>query len=290
MGSDNLVKLELDDYVLEGYSVAGEETVVAVPNLNVCFDIGKAPDSLLNVDHVLISHSHMDHVANLAYYFSQRDFREMAPGTVLLPQRLAGLLEELLDFWGRFDGSRPPATIIPMIEGQQFEIRRNLFARAFKTNHTWDSLGYTIIDQRKKLKSEYLDLPGPEIARLRRGGTEVTNTTEVPLVTYLGDTMGGDFEKLDFVCNSKILITECTFFDPEHRERARAGRHYHFDDLAHWLEKINCEHIVLTHLSRRTRIGLAKKKLRRVLPEEIARKIHFLMDRYYRRPEVDSDR
>ena len=52
MGSDNLVKLELDDYVLEGYSVAGEETVVAVPNLNVCFDIGKAPDSLLNVDHV----------------------------------------------------------------------------------------------------------------------------------------------------------------------------------------------------------------------------------------------
>ncbi len=285
MGSDKLAKLDLGDYELVGYSVAGEETVVAVPNLNVCFDIGKAPDSLLNIDNVLITHSHMDHIANLAYYCSQRSFREMAPGRIFMPRRLAPFLDELLDFWGRFDGSRPPAEIIPISEGQEYEMRRNLFARAFKTSHTRDSLGYTIIEHRKKLKKEFFDLPGQEIARLRREGTEVTNTTQVPLVTYLGDTMSGDFEKLDFVCNSKILITECTFFDADHQDRATAGRHYYFNDLARWLETVNCEHIILTHLSRRTHIGQAKKRVRKLLPPEIAQKVHFLMDLHYRNPE-----
>ena len=267
---------------LHGYSVAGEETVVAVPNLDVCFDIGKAPDSLLSVNHVFLSHSHMDHAAGIAYYCSQRDFREMAPGTVLLPQRLAPLLEELLDFWGRFDGSRPPANIIPLTADEKYEIHRNLFACTFKTNHTHDSLGYTIVDERKKLKSEYLELPGREIARLRQEGVDVTYTLEFPLVTYLGDTMGGDFEKLDMVRNSKILIAECTFFDDDHHERARAGRHYHFDDLANWIEQVNCEHIILTHLSRRTHIGMAKKMVKRRLPPEVVEKIHFLMDLRYR--------
>ncbi|KPK75167.1 MAG: hypothetical protein AMJ79_12400, partial [Phycisphaerae bacterium SM23_30] len=149
---------EIDALEIIGYSVAGEETVVAVPALDVCFDIGKAPDSLLSINHVLLSHGHMDHAAGIAYYCSQRDFREMAPGTILLPRQLAGLLEQLLDCWGRFDGTRPPARIIPMAPGREFEIRRNLFAFAFATNHCDNCLGYSIIERRQKLKAQYLDL------------------------------------------------------------------------------------------------------------------------------------
>ena len=274
-----LTRHELGAFEVTGYSVAGEETVVAVPALDVCFDIGKAPDPMLSVNHVLLSHGHMDHAAGIAYYCSQRDFREMAPGTILLPTRLAGVLEQLLDCWGRFDGTRPPARIVPMEPGREYEIRRNLFAFAFATNHCENCLGYSIIERRQKLKEKYLDLPGPEIARLRKKGEPVTYTLNLPLVSYLGDTTSGPFEKLACVRQSKILIVECTFFDDEHHERARAGRHYHFNELAQVLQQMENEHIILTHLSRRTDISMARKMVNQILPPELAERVRFLMER-----------
>ena len=279
MSSHKLIKLTRGDYELLGYSIAGEETVVAIPALDVCFDIGKAPDQLLAVNNVLISHSHMDHVAGIAYYCSQRDFREMAPGRVILHESRAHLVDELLDFWGRFDGRRPPVDLVAMRAGQEFELRRNLFVYAFETNHTRNSLGYTVVDRRQKLKPEYLDLSGPEIVKLKKKGVEITTTQNVPLVTYLGDTAEGEFQSLPCVRQSKILITECTFFEKEHLDRARAGRHFHIDQLAPWLNELENEHIVLTHLSRRTHIGEAKKILREKLRPEVAEKVCILMDR-----------
>jgi len=279
MGSHRyLARLVLDSLEIIGYSVAGEETVVAVPSLDVCFDIGKAPDELLSINHVLLTHGHMDHAAGIAYYCSQRDFREMAAGTVLLPRRLQPALEQLLICWGRLDGTHPPAHIIPIEAGQEYEIRRNLFVFAFATNHCSDSLGYTIIERRQKLKAEYLDLPGPEIAQLRKNGAQVTYTLNLPLVTYLGDTMGGDFEQLNCVRQSKILIAECTFFDQEHRQRAQAGRHYHFEELAQVLKQMENEQIILTHLSRRTDINVARKMVQKTLAPQLAQRVRFLME------------
>ena len=284
MASHRLAKHTFDDLEVLGYSVGGEETVVIVPSLDVCFDIGKAPDQALSINNVFLSHGHMDHAAGIAYYCSQRDFREMAPGTVYLPASLAPAVQQLLDCWGRLDGSRPPANVIPVQPGQEFEIRRNLFACAFRTNHGSPSLGYSIVERRKKLKAQYLDLPGPEIAKLRKAGTEITYTIEIPLVTYLGDTMAGEFQQLPCVRHSRILITECTFFDPDHRARARAGRHYHFEDLARVLPAMENQYILLTHLSRRTELVLARQAIDQLLPPEIAQRVHFLMAPARRRP------
>jgi ribonuclease Z len=207
----------------------------------------------------------------------------MAAGTVLVPSRLGPILEELFMCWGRLDGTRPPANIVRLEHGQEYEIRRNLFAFAFTTNHCNDCLGYTIIERRQKLKQEYLGLPGPEIAQLRKNGEQVTYTLNMPLVSYLGDTMGGEFEKLECVRQSRILIAECTFFDKEHRTRAQAGKHYHFDELAKVLEGMENEHIFLTHLSRRTDINHARKRVNELLDADLAGRIHFLMERPLRR-------
>ncbi len=53
-------------YHVVGYSVAGEETVLQVPELNVCFDIGRCPHFALTSDVICISHGHMDHLAGIA--------------------------------------------------------------------------------------------------------------------------------------------------------------------------------------------------------------------------------
>jgi len=86
MPSHNLARIQIDDLDLLGYSIAGEETVVAMPQLDVCFDIGKAPDQVIAIGTVLLTHGHMDHSAGFAYYLSNRNFSGMSPGTIVAPR------------------------------------------------------------------------------------------------------------------------------------------------------------------------------------------------------------
>src|SRR3954464_2984582 len=104
-----------------GYSVAGEETVVQIPELNVCFDIGRCPYFALTSDIVCITHGHMDHIAGLAYYLSQRYFQGMKVGTVLLPRELERPVENLLRCWRDVERQATPYELVPMSAGQTYD-------------------------------------------------------------------------------------------------------------------------------------------------------------------------
>jgi ribonuclease Z len=54
---------------------------------------------------------------------------------------------------------------------------------------------------------------------------------------------------------ARILLLECTFLRPDHRERATRYGHVHLDDLVDRRDRIANEHVVLYHLSRRHRAG-----------------------------------
>src|SRR5947207_5910511 len=112
-------------FSLIGYSVAGEETVVQVPELNVCFDIGRAPYFALTSDFICISHSHMDHLAGLGYYLSQRSFQGMKPGTVLVPRELERPVDALLRCWRDVERQGTPYKLVPLMAGQLHEVRRD---------------------------------------------------------------------------------------------------------------------------------------------------------------------
>ena len=274
-----LSEIKLDRFTLAGYSVAGEESVIVAPELDCCFDIGKCPREALNVNHVLLSHGHTDHFAGLPYYFAQRDFQGIAGGTALVPARLVAPLEELMAVWGRIDGCLPPHKLVAMSPGEEYEIRRDLTVRAFKTQHRPDSLGYALIDVRNKLKGEFADLTGPQIVELKGNGVEITDRVEVPLVAYLGDTGPANYSDLPFVAEANVLLIECTFFDAEHTDRARLGRHLHVADLPGVLEGMRNEHIVIIHVTRRTNMSDARKILRNTLDADTLRRVTFLMDR-----------
>ena len=77
---------------------------------------------------------------------------------------------------------------------------------------------------------------------------------------------------------SRIVLTECTFFSPEHRERAKIGKHIHVDDLAELLETWNAEHVVVSHVSRRTSLGFARDKINAIDEGRHSDRVHFLMD------------
>jgi ribonuclease Z len=278
MPSHNLAKIEIDNLEIIGYSVAGEETVVAIPQLDVCFDIGKAPDQIIPINHILLTHGHMDHAAGIAYYLSHRNFCGQSPGTILAPVNLINPIKKVIDAWSNLDGNRIPANLVGVKPGDEYQIKPNLFTRVFPTKHSKGSVGYSVIERRKKLKSEYAGLTSPRIVELKKQGVQIDNPLEIPIVTYLGDTKYADFSQLQYIANSKILIAECTFYEVEHTERAEAGKHMHLDEFATLLEKLQNDHIIITHTTQRTPMREIRRTLKEALPPEKYEKVILLMD------------
>ncbi len=271
----------METFTLLGYSVGGEESVVVAPELDVCFDIGRCPQAALTANNILLTHGHTDHSVGLLYYFAQRDFQGIEGGKAIVPEKLAGPLEDLIQAWGRVDGQTPPYHLIPVKDGDDYEIRRGLIARCFATRHVPGSLGFSVIDVRHKLKEEFTGLSGPELVEQKKNGVEITHRIEVPLVAYLGDTAPDNYSELPCVRDARALLIECTFFEKSHLERARAGRHIHIDDLPKMLEVMNNEQIIITHITRRTHLGAAAKMLKKRLSAELQEKIFFLMSREF---------
>jgi ribonuclease Z len=271
-------RVAVGQFHVVGYSVAGEETVVQIPELNVCFDIGRAPYFALTSDIVCITHSHMDHIAGLAYYLSQRYFQGMKPGTILLPRELQQPVDNLLKCWRDVERQGTPYTLVGMSPGELHEVRRDFGIRAFATHHGGVSLGYSLVSIREKLKPEYMGRPGPELAQMRKEGVEIQYRLEVPLVAFLGDTTAGPVFDQPDVQNAQVLITECTFFEADHRAKAKAGRHLHLDQLVQVLPKLKNDQIVIAHVSRRTGVRRARRLLKQKVGEARMQNIHFLMD------------
>ncbi len=277
MASHNLAYIEIDDLEIIGYSVAGEETVVAMPQLDVCFDIGKAPDQIISINHILLTHGHMDHAAGIAYYLSHRKFCGMSAGTILAPQNLLQPIREIINAWGRLDGNKIPVNLVGVKAGDEYQIKPNLFARVFPTKHSKGSVGFSVIEKRKKLKSEYTGLTGPQIVELKKQGIEIDYPLEIQIVSYIGDTQYVDFSQLKYIAESKILIAECTFYEDEHSGRAEAGKHMHIDEFTTLLKNLQNEHIVVTHTTLRTPMREIRKILKQALPKDKYDRITLLM-------------
>ena len=57
--------LWLPPHRVQGFSVAGEQTVVHVPELEVAFDVGFCPRVLVPCPSIALSHAHMDHIGGV---------------------------------------------------------------------------------------------------------------------------------------------------------------------------------------------------------------------------------
>jgi ribonuclease Z len=203
----------------------------------------------------------------------------MPAGTILAPQNLLPPIKEIINAWGRLDGNKIPATLVGVKAGDEYQIKPNLFARVFPTKHSKGSVGFSVIEKRKKLKNEYTGLTGPQIVELKKQGIEIDYPLEIPIVSYIGDTQYVDFSQLNYIAESKILIAECTFYEDEHSGRAEAGKHMHIEEFTTLLKKMRNEHIVITHTTLRTPMREIRKILKKALPKDKYEKVILFMDK-----------
>lgn len=285
--------LYVPPYRVQGISVAGEQTVIQIPELDLVFDMGQCTRASLSSPTVALSHAHMDHLGGLPYWFSQRYFQKIG-GETHMPDRADGKprvpvgrcvchpelephLRAMMRAWEPLERQRTPFEIVALAPESDLEIKNNILLRAVATKHTVPSLGFAVLERRSKLKEEYRDLPQEMLRDLRSRGTEITRMVDIPLIAYTGDTAPGEYLVRDEFADAKIMIAECTFFEPDHGDRARTGMHLHIDDIIRMLPVWKAEAIVLVHASRRTTIHYARERIEALAGADAAR-IHLLMD------------
>lgn len=100
-------------------------------------------------------------------YVATRGLFRLCPPTIFVPACLRDFVERLFEVHRAMDQSELNHNLVPLEVGEEYELRRDLKVRAFRTYHAIPSQGYVIYSVKQKLKQEFIGLPGSEIKRLK---------------------------------------------------------------------------------------------------------------------------
>ncbi len=260
---------------IEGYSRAAVQSYWRIPELKVGFELGGSPWSFMGTQTFFVSHAHLDHIAAIPVYVARRRMMKMDPPTIYLPEEVVENVRRMLNIWQRIDRGRMACNLIGVKPGSEVELSREHVVTVFETKHTVPSVGYVVWDRRKKLKPEFQALSESEIRDLRLSGTEVAQEVRVPLVCYTGDTAPAGLDGYPPVYEAKLLITELTFFRPEHRkDKIHKFGHTHLDDIIERADRFKNELIIVAHFSTRYHERQIRKVVESKLPSQLKDRMH----------------
>lgn len=266
--------LQFGDLTIEGYSRAAVQSYWRIPELKLGFDMGGSPWDFIGTSTFFITHAHLDHMAALPVYVARRRMMKMEPPTIYVPAENVENVDRMLKIWQRLDRGRMICNLIGVNPGDEIELSREHVVTVFRTKHTVPSVGYVVWWRRRKLKPEYQGLSGDEIRDLRMSGMEVTAELRTPLVCYTGDTSPDGLDGYPPVYEARLLITELTFFRPEHRkEKIHKFGHMHLDDILERKDRFQNELIIAMHFSTRYPTHLIEKAVKKRLPPELRERV-----------------
>jgi ribonuclease Z len=270
---DNAVldELKVGGLTLRGITRGGIETCLMVPELGVMFDVGMCPPGALRYDTILVSHGHADHLGGVGYLVSQRNLMRAPPPAIHLPQEVHEPLTRILRAWAEIEGFDLKWQLHGHAPGDRFALggglSRGCAAICLRTTHRVPSLAWVVERTTSRLKPEYVGLPGPEIAELRRAGVDVLDAHTEPLLCVTGDTQIEFFQQHELARRCRVLVHEVTSWTDERDvEQTRRWGHTHLDELVAESEQFTGEALVLVHRSMRHSRAEAERLARTRFP------------------------
>lgn len=262
---------------ITGYSTALFSTWYFIEEWGILFDAGEGLISTLlqksrKIDQVFISHADRDHITGLLQ-LNQLNARPGFP--VIHYPKDSGSFPVLEKFSKLFDPQVTRTVWTPVTEGDEIAIAKDLLVKPIRNGHVpveqhiIKSLGYQVIQTRKKLRPEYANLSGEELRQLaeRQGRDSFSMEIRTNLLAYSGDTPVEDGTKWD---NTKILIHEATFLGNGEGVKVRdyGNKHSNLEEVMEMVSTLQIEQLILGHFSSR------------YSPEEIVLAVKDLCEKY----------
>ena len=266
--------------LLRGFSKAMYATWFYYKPDHLLFDAGEGVASHLDngvfgIRSVLLSHGHIDHLSGLPTLIHIRNAgmgEKTKPLTIYYPEgdRSVQMLSQYIHRTN--PGLTFELTWAPVPAGQRWDLSdRNESATGaapavhgrvlgtFRTQHTPRrlSLGFNVLEKRRKLRPEFSSLNEAEIrAYVRQHGRDgLTYEYEHKLLSYAGDAMPVHPED---VYGTELLLHEATFLTAEDRERKVHATLAETLDLAVVAE---VKSIVLYHISSRYSFNMVRREV-----------------------------
>jgi len=245
---------------ISGYSTALFSTWYFVEDLGLLFDAGDGVISQLlqksgKIKFVFISHADRDHLTGLLQ-LNQLNARPGFP-KIYYPKDSRSITS-LETFSKHFDRQVEATEWIPMKQGEEVEIKKDIIVTSIKNSHVISpdsiakSFGYLVQLRKYKLKPEYLHLSQKEIIQRKKelGENELTCEVRENILGYSGDTPVENFQIWN---NTKILIHEATFLNRNEftDDDTRSNKHSILEDVIKAATGININTLIFGHFSSR---------------------------------------
>lgn len=256
-------------YKFFGLSLSGIRTAIAMPELSLSFDVAQGYPFLLNLKNFFISHGHLDHAAGIPYIISQKAMTSQEPGKFYMPASLVEPMDQIMKIWEKIEGHQYKYEFLTATPDDEIYLNAQTYVKVFPTIHRVESVGYTVFETHKKLKTEFVGHSKEELVNLRSKGIEVNEVKHSPVVSFSGDTQIEFLDSREWIRRSKILFLEATYLDERKTiEQARQWGHTHLDEIVSKLKDLECEKIVFIHASSRYSDKEALDILRKRIPQE----------------------
>ena len=272
-------------YVLTGRSRAAWHTSFVIQQLNLLLDAGLCVNKL-RPKHIFLTHGHNDHTLLSPAFVNRED-----PPDIYCPVEIAEIFDQFIlgnsilnlgGLVGPHDPDGPgaesdgegelihygdceeehhksrwlnthvthglrPGDVVPLPR------LKDIYATAFACDHTVPCLGYVFSLVTQRLKSEYSSLAPHEIRDLRESGVEITAPHWAPFLAFLGDTTADILlaEPEWLRQGIPVVITECSFLYPEHKDQAIRTKHTIWSELEKVVRKWPKTTFILMHFSLR---------------------------------------
>jgi ribonuclease Z len=235
------------EFSLSGYSVGGLRQVFYVKEIDTLLDCGIALPFLPTK--IFITHGHLDHVSALPPVCLNGEKTK-----IFSPKVLESRLLNFMNAGYAMSGCNTKNfEVIGLENNITFEEKlnvRNFIIQTFRCDHSIPTIGYGFIENRRKLKNEYLKFSQEDISKLINEGINVTTEKKNYTFCYLGDTTCKVFEQID-IFKYKTIICECTFFDEIDKKEAKQKKHIYWGDLVKIIEKHENIFFILIHTSQK---------------------------------------
>ena len=196
----------------------------------ILFDAGEGVSSVLGnkafaIKHVFLSHGHADHITGLIGFINIRNNAmgdTEKPLSIYYPEGNWRICELMVYLQKTVRRLKYALEWVPLVAGSKipvFEGQNPRHVEAFETVHSGGEkcLGYNVIEERKRLKTEYQKLSQVEILKFirQRGKEAVQETYAKKIFSYGGDSIPIEPAK---IAGTEILCHDATFLNEADRQ------------------------------------------------------------------------